>query len=205
MFGRLWATDPSSPSGPGVTELDGTVRVHSTSLSAPSVEEPVVAYSYKLEEVKGTTGAGTETGAHYETKREESDSVPFVVETETEQVVVDPADAELSLTSEVEEATDERHTVETIEVLPVGESVYVTVAAVRAANADTDFDGGYVIEQPESVLPESIPVSVTSPFVISDGSEAVTEVRYLIGAVGRIAVGAVLAGGVLATVIPAVV
>ena len=103
---RILSRDPDrvldAPKG-GPIELVGTVGPEGATLRSPFTDAECVAYEYEVTEKRTrtqTTGKSTTTQTYWETIASGREAVPFRLEDDTGEVLVDPAGADLQLDAE---------------------------------------------------------------------------------------------------------
>ena len=103
---RILSRDPDAvldaPAG-GPIELEGTVVADSDALSSPFTDTACVAYEYEVQEKRTrtqSTGKTTTTQTYWETIASGTEAIPFRLEDDTGNVLVDPTGADLRLSAE---------------------------------------------------------------------------------------------------------
>jgi hypothetical protein len=189
---RLRGSEASAPGrlDTGPTEVEGTAKPLDETLTSPREGVDSLAYEHTVREkhVDHDPDQGTQT--EWRTVVDETETVPFVVEGDHEEAVVDPAGA----TNLLETAVQQRQGDRKIEVsrLDVGEPVYVAGQAVRAGDADVPTDGQrHVVRAPETWVPNVLRRLYEEPFVLSDAKEGEAEDRLLWSGVKTLALGVV--------------
>lgn len=115
----------------GLVEFEGTARTSDRTLEAPLSGEPCLAYS-----VRARSWDGSSADAPWRVDGEAADSVPFAVEDGTARLVVDPANAVLSLDGWEPETTPWTDR----DVLPVGASERLRTAGLPGLEGATAGD-----------------------------------------------------------------
>jgi hypothetical protein len=187
-WSRLRSTSAGMVTSPGLAEVEGTAEPLHETLEPPRENVDCLAYDYTRQERQhdhdiDDDGPDTE----WQTTHSESDSVPFVVDDDASNVVVDPSAANLLFDAETDRHGDVKHTSKRLDV---GEQVYVAGEARSAADADVATDGRqYVIERSESLLPPALRSITEKPFVVADTGEKKAERRLLLRGVGSVVLG----------------
>ncbi|MEF8778229.1 MAG: GIDE domain-containing protein [Natronomonas sp.] len=159
----------------GVVEVEGTAKPLDRTLTGKYSNEPALAQSWRRERKQKRTDSDGNTKTSWRTVSRGEDSVPFVVEDKTGEVAVDPAGANLSINQSrvrsggwLRFGRNGRYREYEGRIEP-GDSVHV-YGEVRSASTDADAptDDATYIGNGEEV----------SEFVISDGSELRTVLRY---------------------------
>jgi len=177
--------------GPGTVEVEGLAKPHRETLDPPHGTADSLAYKYKLEEKRNDSDPD-EDGKEWETIRKERDSVPFVVDNETKELLVDPEDADLLFQKELDGERRRRHTSKRLDV---DEQVYVAGEAIPVAEADVTPDGQrYAITGGESMLGKRLSGLTGMPFVIADSGEDAAEARLLRGALFNLGIAVIALG-----------
>jgi len=181
---RLWGSEASQPDRLeiGHTEVQGTARPLETTLASPREGADCLVYEHTIEEqeIEHDPDGGTER--EWRTVKDETRAVPFVIEGEYGETVVDPAGTTNLLETSVSDRSVDRRT--TIKRLDVGEPVYVAGEAVRAGDADVPTDGQHhVVRGPSTWVPNALRRLHEEPFVLSDAKEGTAERRLLWSAV----------------------
>lgn len=173
---RMFANEPVGAGevhlADGIVEVEGVVEPLEETVSGPHTGDPAVAYTSRRERREEQTDDDDETRTSWETVSRDSDAVPFLVSDETGEVAVDPAGANLSITeTEVSRggSTSRRRREYEGRIEP-GEDVHV-YGQLRTA---TDGEGAPGEER--TYIGDGDEVS---EFVVSDGSELRTVLRYV--------------------------
>jgi hypothetical protein len=196
-WSRLRSMSAGAVTGSGLAEVEGTAEPLDETLQPPRENVDCLAYDYTRQERQhdhdmDDDGVDTE----WRTTHSESDSVPFVVDGDASNVVVDPSAANLLFDAETERRGDVKHTSKRLDV---GEQVYVAGEARTAADADVATDGhNYVIERSDSLLPASFRSITEKPFVVADTGEKGAERRLLLRGAGSVVLGIGIAAVVVA-------
>lgn len=159
----------------GVVEVEGVVEPLEETVTGPYTGETAVAYTCRRERREERTDDDGETTTSWETVSRDSDAVPFLVADETGEVAVDPAGANLSITeAEVTRGgSTSRRRPEYQEYegrIEPGEDVHVYGQLRTAA------DGEGAPGEERTYVGDGDEVS---EFVVSDGSELRTVLRYV--------------------------
>lgn len=176
---RMFANEPVGAGevhlADGIVEVEGVVEPLEETVSGPYTGEPAVAYTSRRERREERTDDDGETRTSWETVSRDSDAVPFLVADETGEVAVDPSGANLSITeTEVTRGglmnRRRREYQEYEGRIEPGEEVHV-YGQLRTA---TDGEGAPGDER--TYIGDGDEVS---EFVVSDGSELRTVLRYV--------------------------
>lgn len=192
---RSWNTLRSSAAGAvtgaGMAEVEGTAKPLRETLDPPRGDAESVVYEYEKEEYRPDTD--NDGGSDWHTVDSDSGNVPFVVDSDGQAVVVDPADADHLLADSREKSGNGiRHTSSRLDV---GESCYAAGTAVSAADSSVDTDGQqYVLERGDGALGGSLGAITGSPFVVSDSGEEAAESRLLKGGLVATVAGVLVTG-----------
>lgn len=178
---RILATDPVGAGEvgyqEGIVEVEGVARPLEEPFTAKYSDEPALAQSWRRERKRERTDDDGNTNTEWRTVSRGTDSVPFLVEDETGSVAVDPSGAQLSITeSEVRQGgrvwfggRDRRHREYEGRIAP-GDGVHVYGQKRRATDpADLPGEEAVYVGDGDEV----------SEFVVSDGSELRTVLRYV--------------------------
>jgi len=177
---RLRASGASAPGrlDTGQTEAEGTAKPLEETLTSPHEGADCVVYEHTVEERRIDHDPDGGTQREWHTVTDETHSVPFVIEGEHEEAVVDPEGATNLLEESVSTRQGDRRT--TITRLDVGEPAYVAGEAVRAGEADVPTDGQrHVVKGPSTWVPNALRRLYEDPFVVSDAKEGTAERRLL--------------------------
>lgn len=177
---RLFASDPVGAgeveTADGVVEVEGTARELDGVLSGQYSDEPAFAQSWRRERKEERTNSDGEERTSWDTVSEGSDSVPFVVEDATGEVVVDPAGATLSIEESRQRSRSgiwlfdrSREYREYEGRIGPGDDVYVYGQKRPASDDDAPVDDSHYVGSGSDV----------SEFVVSDVSELRTVLRYV--------------------------
>jgi hypothetical protein len=197
-FRAWWRLKSSGANAPGRlntghTEVEGTARPLEKTLTSPHEEAACLVYEHKIEEREIDHDPDGGTQRRWRTVTDETHTVPFILEGEYEEAVVDPAGATNLLETSVSTRSGDRRT--TITRLDVGEPVYVAGEAVRADEADVSADGQpHVVRGPSTWVPNALRRLYEEPFVISDAKEGTAERRMLWGGVKTLGVAVLWLG-----------
>lgn len=165
--------------GPGHCEVEGTAKPLDQTIDSPEERVDCLAYHHVVKERErrpDPDGDGTET--EWETRTNDKRSVPFVVEADGAEVVVDPDDATYLLETSVSERRGDRKI--TVDRLDVGEPAYVAGEVVPTRESGVATDGQrYVVESPTTWVPSLLRRLYDEPFVLSDAKEGAAEKRLL--------------------------
>jgi hypothetical protein len=178
---RLRDTDAVAPTGvdAGPVEVEGTAEPLDGTLNAPRTDGDAasLAYEHVIKEKEYRSGEDGDQQV-WDTRKNETGTVPFVVTDGGDGVVVDPEDAELLLSESYEDRTSQRR--EYVRRLAAGEEVYVAGEAVSATAVDGRTDGrAYVVRRPTTWVPPVLQRLYDRPFVVSDADEDEAERRLL--------------------------
>jgi len=182
-FRVWWRLKGSEASGPdrldaGHAEVQGTAKPLERTLTSPREQADCVVYGHKIEERRIDHDPDGGTQRKWRTIKNETSSVPFLIEGEHEEAVVDPEGATNLLETSVSTSSGNRRT--TIKRLDVGEPVYVAGEVVRAGEADIPTDGQrHVVKGPSTWIPNALRRFYDDPFVLSDAKEGTAERRLL--------------------------
>lgn len=185
-FGRFrawWRLKNSAASGPGSldtghAEVQGTARPLENTLTSPRENATCVVYDHKIEERQIERDADGDRERTWNTVKNDTHTVPFLIEGEHGEAVVDPEGATTLLETSVSTRRGDTRT--TIKRLDVGEPVYVAGEAVRAGKADVPTDGQRnVVKGPSTWIPNALRRLYDDPFIISDSKEGSAERRLL--------------------------
>lgn len=221
---RLHATDPTRvadlPNVSGTVEVAGTARVHDGTLEAPLTGTPCLAYEWAVTERRRDSDGDTT----WTTIASGSANVPFRVEDDTANVLVDPARADRRLVEAREIRVDsgerppeavrtfvERESEVDAEYgeLSVGPFDLSFGNARRYAESRLDPDEPVYVYGTTTYAPgESREVGQVnarieggSPFIVADGTESAATRRVLARAAGFVAFGLLWTGFVLMAVV----
>lgn len=163
---QLWGDQSGPLTDGGFVELEGTARSLHDTVEPVRSDADAVMYEYTKERRKNRS----DEGATWQEVEGAGKRVPFVVEGDSQSVVVNPEGATNLLEKHEDRAGQYRHTSQRLEV---GESAYVAGTVARADETRIDTNGRpHVIHAPErSVLESRLGGWVGDPFVVSDGSE----------------------------------
>lgn len=177
----------------GAAEVQGTAKPLEETLVSPREEVESLAYEHTVKEKHVDHDPDQGTHTEWRTITDETETVPFVIEGDHGEAVVDPAGATNLLESSVQQRRGDRK----IEVnrLDVGEPVYVAGQAVRASDADIPTDGQrHAVKAPETWIPNVFRRLYEEPFVLSDSKEGEAEDRLLWSGVKTLALGVIWLG-----------
>jgi len=192
---RAWneirGTSAGAVTGPGTVEVEGVAKPLRETLDPPHGTADSLAYRYEQEERRRDPDPD-EHGKEWHTVENERDSVPFVVESGADEVLVDPGDADFLFEKSSDRQGDRRHKSARLDV---GEAVYVAGQAVPAAEADVTPDGQrYTITDGGSMLGKKLSGLTGTPFVIADMGEDAAEDRLLRSAIFGLVLAVVVLG-----------
>lgn len=178
---RLRGTEAMPPAqvDAGPVEVQGTAEPLDGTLDSPRTDDDTgtLAYQHVIKEKEYRSGEDGDRQV-WETRRNETETAPFVVTDGGDGVVVDPEDAELLLAESYEDRTGQRH--EYVRRLDTGEEVYVAGEAVPATAVDGRTDGReYAVRRPTTWVPPVFQRLYDRPFVVSDADEDEAERRLL--------------------------
>jgi len=173
----IYANDPVDAGGAhlerGVVEVEGSARSLEGTLTGTYSGEPAVAQTWRRERKQEETDDDGNTNESWRTVSRGSDSVPFLVEDQTGSVAVDPSGANLSIgTSEVTRDDTIR--------FGNRDRTYREYEG-RIEPGDTVHVYGQLREDDDAPGDEQRYIgggSEVSEFVVSDGSELRTVLRY---------------------------
>jgi hypothetical protein len=177
---RLKGSEASAPSSldTGHEEVQGTARPLERTLTSPREQATSLVYEHEIEERRIDHDPDGGTQREWRTIKDETSSVPFVIEGEHGEAVVDPEGATNLLETSVSTRHGDRRI--TIKRLDVGEPVYVAGEVVRAGEADVPTDGQrHVVRGPSTWIPNALRRLYEPPFVLSDAKEGTAERRLL--------------------------
>lgn len=190
-WNELRGSSAGPVTGPGTVEVEGVAKSHAETLDPPRGNVDSLAYNYKLEELRDDPDPD-EHGRDWHTLESERDSVPFVVEDGTNEVLVEPEDADFLFEQTMDRHGNTRHT---IARLDVDEQVYVAGQAVPARDADVDGDGQrYAITDGGSMLGKKLSGLTGAPFILADTGEDAAESRLLKRGIFQLLLGVVMVG-----------
>lgn len=190
-WNELRGSSAGAVTGPGAVEVEGIAQPHEETLDPPHAATDSLAYKYEREESRPDPDPD-EHGDEWHTTKKERDSVPFVVNTGDQEVLVDPGDADLMFEKEVDGNHQRRHTSWRLDD---GEDVYVAGEAVPAADADVPPDGQrYTITGSSSMLGQKLSGLTGTPFIIADTGEDAAEGRMTKLGILRVVIGVGLLG-----------
>lgn len=163
----------------GPVEVEGTAEPLGETLDSPRSGDNTESLAYehivKQKEYRSTEDGGQQV---WETKKNETQTTPFLVTDGEDGVVVRPEDADLLLSESYEDRGSQRR--EYVRRLDAGEDVYVAGEAVPATAVDGRTDGReYVLRRPTTWVPTVLQRLYDRPFVVSDSVEDEAERRLL--------------------------
>ncbi len=197
-FRAWWRLKNSEASAParldtGHTEVEGTAQPLENTLTSPREGTTCVVYEHKVEERRIDHDPDGGTRREWHTITDETHTVPFVIEGERGEAVVDPDGATNLLETSVSTRSGDRRT--TVKRLDVGEPAYVAGEAVRAIETDVPTDGQrHVVKGPSTWIPNALRRLYEDPFVLSDAKEGAAERRLLWSGVKFLAFAALWLG-----------
>jgi hypothetical protein len=197
-WNRLKSMSAGAVTGKGVVEVEGTARPLHETLTSPHWNADSLAFEYEHEERRHDHDMD-DGGSEWHTEKSITDSVPFVIDSSSGDVVVDPDGANLLFEQQRERNGRTRHTARRLDV---DEDVYVAGEAIPAHESNVDADGHkYVVTRTDSTVSGSLGSLFGSPFVLSDSGEDEAERRLLKRGLMSIFVGLIVLGmiGVMAT------
>jgi len=170
------ATDPGAVDT-GPTEIGGVARPLNGTLDPPRSDEDTESLVYEhVVKKKRRDHSDGETREYWETQTNVTETVPFVVEGDGGDVVVDPEDADLLLEDSYSQRGSQQQ--EYVRRVDPDEEVYVAGNAVHATSYDGETDGRqYAVERPPTRVPELLRRLYDRPFVVADTAEETAEKR----------------------------
>lgn len=184
---RVWSNDPvpaaQARSSVGIVEVEGLAEPLSKTVSSEYTDTECLAYTWKKK--KEETGDGDDS-VTFRTLDAGSESVPFIVSDDSGKFPIDPAGAELSLSTDTTDYNRNRDVRRYESRLNIGDKVHVYGQRQRLTEQRDEFGDETVnIGDGEEV----------SQFRISDSSEASASLRLVgkglvISTVGLLMTGA---------------
>ena len=170
------ATDPGAVD-PGPAELEGVARPLNGTLDPPRSDEDTESLVYEhVVKRKRQDHSDGETREYWDTQTNVTETIPFVVEGDGGDVVVDPEDADLLLEDSYSQQGSQLR--EYVRRVDPDEEVYVAGNVVHATSYDGETDGRqYAVKRPPTRVPEVLRRLYDRPFVVADAAEATAEKR----------------------------
>lgn len=176
-WNRLRGSATQRVLSPGFVEVEGTARKLDGTVTTPMTDTESLVYEYAVRRRRHDDD-GT---ADWRTVKTDSDSVPFVIETDGGSVVVDSArlDGEDTYLDGDETRQGDRKRTESR--LEPGETAYVAGTAVRAGQRDVPTDGQQFVitSDDDSPVPVDLAGLLSEQFICSDGGERAATRRQL--------------------------
>ena len=203
------ATSSTNP-----VEVEGTVRVLDEVLESPIFGEPCVAYEWKLQERRRSSGRSGGSRSNWVTIDSDEDAVAFALEDDHGRAHVDLAGASLSMSSETTRELEDDASLppempRPDDVVSIG-SIELGTQPLRYVEERLDVDDeGYVFGQAEvpragtGATIELADGPETPMFLVSDGSESATARRFFLRGAGFTSFGMALTVFGIAAVVTA--